>query len=404
MVGLRWWRSEQPHCDGAPQLECMADTRQRVIRPKRQSQGGRDDERPASLMNRVLAYDVSADGSVVAGWSDGVSSAVRWFVDGGEITPTPVPTLDTVTGISADGSAVVGASARDAVRWKAGRGTKFLSDNISITQSEASAVSANGAVVVGSDSSIGHSQAFRWTYGGGMANLGALSSVFAASVATAVSDDGLAVVGYSASDDGTPAALGVGIEAFRWMPASGMAGLGFLPDGRSDSSRAHGVSADGAVVVGMGSSPVGSAAPFEAFIWDSTNGMQELDQLLAELGLDLTGWELESATAISADGLTIVGNGLNPDGDREAWIATIPEPSTALLLGIGLVGLMGLGGRRHHHRSRGSITPVASLGPLKRERHVSLHIHDFTSVGLVVHGSPKGHGGYDPVANKISFN
>ena len=46
-----------------------------------------------------------------------------------------------------------------------------------------------------------------------------------------------------------------------------------------------------------------------------------------------------SANGISADGLTIVGIGLNRNGDREAWMAILPEPSTALLLGSGLLGL-----------------------------------------------------------------
>ena len=30
------------------------------------------------------------------------------------------------------------------------------------------------------------------------------------------------------------------------------------------------------------------------------------------------------ATGVSADGLTIVGNGVNPGGNGEAWIAEIP--------------------------------------------------------------------------------
>lgn len=39
------------------------------------------------------------------------------------------------------------------------------------------------------------------------------------------------------------------------------------------------------------------------------------------------------------DGLTIVGWGYNPDGYDEAWIATIPEPTTLLLLGFGGLAL-----------------------------------------------------------------
>ena len=51
--------------------------------------------------------------------------------------------------------------------------------------------------------------------------------------------------------------------------------------------------------------------------------------------LDVSGWTLSSATAISADGFTIVGNGTNPSGQYEAWVANlsheaVPEPLTIL--------------------------------------------------------------------------
>ena len=52
-----------------------------------------------------------------------------------------------------------------------------------------------------------------------------------------------------------------------------------------------------------------------AFIWDTLNGMRNLKYLFEnEYGLDLTDWHLRSASAISADGLTIAGTGINPDG------------------------------------------------------------------------------------------
>ena len=145
--------------------------------------------------------------------------------------------------------------------------------------------------------------------------------------ANAVSADGSVVVGWGDTPAGSK-------QAFRWTLGGGMVGLGDLSGGIF-LSEATDVSADGAIVVGSSNSVLGT----EAFIWDSTNGMQELDQVLVDLGLDLTGWTLEEARAISADGFTVVGYGTNPLGQTEAWIATIPEPSTALLLSLGLVGL-----------------------------------------------------------------
>lgn len=107
-------------------------------------------------------------------------------------------------------------------------------------------------------------------------------------------------------------------------------GLGYLFD--HSYSGALDMSADGSVLVGVsGNDPDPDQT---AFIWDAVNGMRDLKTVLeTEFGLDLTDWKLRQAWAVSADGLTITGVGENPDGNREAWIANIPEPSTALLLG-----------------------------------------------------------------------
>jgi hypothetical protein len=63
------------------------------------------------------------------------------------------------------------------------------------------------------------------------------------------------------------------------------------------------------------------------------------DLLMNDLGLNLSGWTLGGASAISADGLTIVGTGVNPMGLNEGWIARIPAPATTTLACIGALGL-----------------------------------------------------------------
>ena len=63
------------------------------------------------------------------------------------------------------------------------------------------------------------------------------------------------------------------------------------------------------------------------------------DVLSGDFGLDLTGWQLIAASAITPDGRTIVGTGFNSDGNQEAWIATIPEPGSLVLLGLGGLAL-----------------------------------------------------------------
>jgi len=73
-----------------------------------------------------------------------------------------------------------------------------------------------------------------------MIGLGDLSGGSFFSLAHGVSADGLVVVGISDS--------ALGEQAFRWTQPGGMVGLGFLP--RGIESDAFGVSADGSIVVG----------------------------------------------------------------------------------------------------------------------------------------------------------
>lgn len=120
-----------------------------------------------------------------------------------------------------------------------------------------------------------------------------------------------------------------GTEAFRWTKEDGMIALGDLlgadpgPDRRSS---AVAVSADGSVVVGNALSPDGS----RAFIWDEDHSLRSVATVLASLGLahELQGWELGSVVDVSADGTTLLGNGINPRGLPEPWIAVVPEPTS----------------------------------------------------------------------------
>ncbi len=92
-----------------------------------------------------------------------------------------------------------------------------------------------------------------------------------------------------------------------------------------------------------------SASGLEAFIWDQSNGMRNLrDVPVGDFGLDLTGWTLSIANGISVNGLTIVGQGTNPNGNTEARIAVVPEPATLTLLALGSLTLL------RRHRSLGT--------------------------------------------------
>jgi probable HAF family extracellular repeat protein len=183
-------------------------------------------------------------------------------------------------------------------------------------------VSADGSVIVGSGSSVNGNEAFRWTKSAGMVGLGQLSSGDFFSYANGVSADGSVIVGASYGVNGN--------EAFRWTESGGMVGLGGLRGGFD--SYANDVSADGSVIVGYSNNANGNQ---EAFRWTQETGMVSLKETLIGKGLDVSGWTLSSAQAISADGFTIVGNGINPSGQTEAWMANlspepIPEPLTIL--------------------------------------------------------------------------
>lgn len=353
---------------------------------------------------RSAAAAVSADGSVVVGWSSSADSAAddgydneafRWSsttgmvglgdLAGGEFA-------SSATAVSADGTVVVGSGAAgtefEAFRWTQATGLVGLGDLPGGSpRSEAFGVSADGTIVVGYSGSTasldsGYYEAFRWTESTGIMGLGDLPGGTFASSAAAVSADGSMIVGDSfsiflESPDGRA-------EGFQWTQASGMVGLGELAGGELYST-ATDVSADGSIVVGqsssgpfptyeaviwdnggitglgdlpggrfisvaravsgdgsvvVGSADTGAVPAYDnntAFIWDSLNGMRALqDVLQSEYGLDLSGWWLLDAKDISDDGRTIVGVGINPSGDTEAWIAVIPEPATGTLLSFSL--------------------------------------------------------------------
>ncbi len=277
------------------------------------------------------ARGISANGSVIVGFSESSSGieAFRW-------ENNVMTGLDDLSGgnfgsvaydASSDGSVIVGygssASGTEAFRWENNTMTGLGDLTGGDFRSVAYGVSPDGSMIVGFSESYSGHQAFRWE-NNVMTGIGYLPGG-SWSEAYRVSADGSVIVGWSDSDSGR--------EAFRWRNGN-MEGLGDLSGG-DFYSWARDVSADGSIVVGMGKTGTGGSG-YEAFIWDEDNGMQSLQFVFEdEYGLDLTGWTLQEARGISDDSLTIVGYGINPDGYTEAWIATIPEPATLLLLGFG---------------------------------------------------------------------
>jgi cysteine-rich repeat protein/probable HAF family extracellular repeat protein len=280
------------------------------------------------------ANGVSADGTVVVGSTD--QTAFRWTGASGMVALGG--NTDHAWATSADGSVVVGRTGTGgsiglAFRWTAPEGVVGLGTLPTFPSyypySDARGVSADGSVIAGMSSwGNGNMQAIRWTQSDGMVGLGDLPGASVHSSATAVSADGSVIVGWGTSYSGN--------EAFRWTQAGGMVGLGDLPGGSFYGS-ARAVSADGSVVVGSSSTDdgLGLFTP-EAFVWDAVHGMRNLKSVLVAGGLDLSGWTLAEARGVSADGLTIVGAGVNPEGQSEAWRARL-APESPPVCGDGLV-------------------------------------------------------------------
>jgi uncharacterized membrane protein len=105
----------------------------------------------------------------------------------------------------------------------------------------------------------------------------------------------------------------------------------------SDVSIAQSVSDAGDAIVGSSARCDVDTSLFffeAAFVWREGHEIADLRRVLTSgMGLDLTGWFLERAIAISGDGTTIVGYGRNPSGDVEGWrVQATPEEWEAALL------------------------------------------------------------------------
>lgn len=256
------------------------------------------------------AYAASADGSVIVGRATNASNLYRpfrWTVGGGMSgLPSSPPEFQSgdALDVSSDGNTVVGLFGF-AERWTAAGGLEDLGSF------SAYGVSPGGEVVVGKTT-----RAVRWTASGGLQNLGTLGG--SESFAEDASTNGSVVVGQSRDKT-----IWGFWRAFRWTASTGMKDLGTLG---GPEAAAYNVSDDGSVVVGR-SLTSGSTASDRAFRWTTKKAMENLKDALVKQGVTgVNGWILLGATGVSANGTVIVGEGLNPSLQREAFRAVLPLP------------------------------------------------------------------------------
>lgn len=319
--------------------------------------------------SRSQALGISADGNLIVGGSQsantgtGINDREAFVYDRSAGTITGLGDLPGGTftsaaqDISADGRFVVGTSVG---RFGAGqafvydRSTQSLTDlspQIAInpngsSSSSARAISNDGSTVTGirTVGPNGFEGYVLQITGGTVTGLGDFAGGDFTIAPRDISGDGRFIVGTGSTDDGNRA---FGYDTI----TSTFSGLGLTPDG-GFAIDAMGSSFDGSVVVGVGSIPVGNGGfNNEAVVWTAADGLRTVRAILEDLGIgdSIAGWRLGSVQAVSADGLTFVGAGRNPNNDVEAFIYTVPEPVTASLL---LMCFITNRSRTHKNRSK----------------------------------------------------
>ncbi len=273
-------------------------------------------------------HAVNEDGSKLGGLGIffDLLSAEIWTSQGVVVLPGSVPPNlppQMVTDLSLDGTVAVGTAGTGILgyqgfRWAQGAPTPTGLGTLGAAAgqkpgSEAHGMSGDGTVITGiSTNQSGGLSAYRW-FAGTMAALPALDNL-PFSDGWEVSADGSSIVGWSSNQSNL-----VPAQATLWT-ANGPVSLGELAN-FTFSSQAYGVSGDGQVVVGAAASGQ-SFSSQAAFVWDSTNGMRRLQDLLGSAVP--AGWHLLVATAVSDDGKTVAGFGVNPQGQVEAFSAQLP--------------------------------------------------------------------------------
>ena len=278
------------------------------------------------------AYGVSDDGVVVglAQNPDSNAIAFRWTQAGG-MTRMPVERADTYSranGISGNGDVVYGWNDREdgyrtGVIWVEGSpiypsNPGMFGDSFGSPPGEALGSNYDGSVVVGHgyyDDNL-YSEAWRWTQATGAQPIGVIVRA------------------------GRAPALGSLIP--QYIVPAGMFANARLPhpDGffYPTESYALAVSADGNTIVGNSGIRNGGGI-VDAFLWTPATGMVFLADYAAARGVVIpAGFLLYSANAISYDGLTISGSGIDPTGSFVVpWIIDMHPSRDVLVTAVGSI-------------------------------------------------------------------
>ncbi len=258
---------------------------------------------------------MNSDGTVMVGLLGPTQRPGRWTEATGAIQDLGFPpgTNHIPLSVSPDGTVVWGFGGSSPVmprvfRWTAATGLQHLALPAGYSASGGGRATPDGSVVVGVVTAGGPPRPVRWV--GGVPMLLPLPTGVTEGDSAAVSANGLVIAG--AMDSGSNRRI------YRWTQVGGLQDLG------GQGAVARDINADGSIIVGW-EAPGGF---LHAMLWSSATGRVDLNAHLSALGVDLSGWTLDVAYAISANGRTILGQGTH-NGVQEAWIATLPGPCYA---------------------------------------------------------------------------
>jgi uncharacterized membrane protein len=266
------------------------------------------------------AYGYSDTGVAVGLAQDPSTNAIafRWTAAEGmsRLAVERPDTYSRANGISGDGHIIYGWNDREdgfrtGIIWIDGSPTALhnpgmYGDSFGSPPGEALASNYNGSVVVGQGyfDDLLQSEAWRWTAAGGTQPIGIILPSERASFAS--------------------------LLAQYKMPAGALANARLDPTHQNPdgffyqaASYALAVSDDGNTIVGNTSDGITT----EAMIWTSSAGMMVLSDYVAARNIAVPpGFFLSSANALSADGLTIAGVGIDPTGTYSVpWVIDLHD-------------------------------------------------------------------------------
>lgn len=274
---------------------------------------------------RSKATSVSDDGRLAAGWTDEYyvnQQAVAWDDTFGEIRfECDECSARLAIAVSGDGSTIVGFLSALPFYWTREEGTVSFASDLNIDVGYAYGVSQNGSIIVGQARSQDSRlfQAYAWDAEQGLTFLSSRSSR-----AFAVSRDGRTIVGSTSSNEGVLVWTVEDDGVVETLLGNVDGGLGYY---------AADVSDNGQVIVGEGYGGHDTGA----FRWTAKSGMRRISSILDSLGILPDGMAIETAHGVSADGSIIVGTAQYSTGQYVAYAAVIPpsyvpEPSSILIL------------------------------------------------------------------------